>query len=325
MRIAFLSKTEINIALLKQGLSAHEVTPCRSRDELLRELPRAEVLVVQNQGFPHGTVDAECLRAARRLRLIQHHGVGCDATDVEEAHRLGIPVATLPGQNSRSVAEHAFFLLLALARRIREAQKLVQSGYMGELQCTELAGKTLCVVGVGTIGRMLIGMGRGFSMRVIGVRRNPTPDDVRATGADAIYPSDRLTEALSEADCVILALPLTRETLDLMAEEQFGAMKPGALLVNVSRGPHVKRAALEMAVAQERLGGFAADVFWTEPPDPHDPLLLDDRVIYTPHMGGKSNEAMQRTVHAIRENIERLARGETVLHLVSTPASPKVL
>ncbi len=316
MNIAFLSKTELNIRFLIEGLAGYAVIPCRSRAELLQALPMVEVLVVQNQGFAHHTVDAECLRAARHLRLIQHHGVACDATDAQAAGKLGIPVATIPGQNSRSVAEHALFLLLALARQMRRAQALVTDGRMGEVQCTELAGKTLCLVGAGTIGKMLMRMGNGLAMRVTGVRRNPDSEDSAKIGADAIFGADRLREALHDADFVILALPLNAETIDLMGAAEFAAMKPDALLVNVSRGPHVNRAALEAALQQGRLGGFATDVFWDEPADPRDPLLSDERVIYTPHMGGKSHEAIQRSVAAVRENIERLMRGEPLLHAV---------
>ena len=316
MKIAFLSKTEINIRFLTEGLAGHEVVPCRSKAELLRTIPAIEVLVVQNQGFGHHTVDAQCLRAARHLRLIQHHGVACDATDEKAAATLGIPVATIPGQNSRSVAEHAFFLLLALARQMREAQALVRAGRMGEVQCTELAGKTLCVVGAGAIGKMLMRMGRGFAMRVSAVRRNPASEDLAGIGADAVFGADRLREALSGADCVILALPLNAETMNLMGPAEFAALKAEALLVNVSRGPHVNRAALEGALEEQRLGGYATDVFWDEPADPQDPLLRDERVVYTPHMGGKSREAIRRSVQSVRDNIDRLQRGEPLLNVV---------
>jgi phosphoglycerate dehydrogenase-like enzyme len=317
MRIAFLSRTELNIRHLAEGMAPYPVTPCRSRDELLRVLPETDVLVVQNQGFAHHTVDAACLAAGGQLRLVQHHGVACDATDVEAATRLGIPVATVPGQNGRSVAEHGFYLLLALARRARAAQRLVAEGRMGELDCTELAGKTLCVVGLGTIGKLLAAMAKGFSMRVIGVRRNPGAEDPRAAGVDAVHDAERLREALAQSDFVALALPLNRETMGLMGDAEFRAMRPGAMLVNLSRGPHVDRAALEAALARNGIAGYATDAYWTEPADPADPLLRDERVIVTPHMGGKSIESIRRTIQAVRENIERVARGESPVNVVN--------
>lgn len=317
MKIAFLSKTEINISHLTTALAPHPVIACRTREALLQAIPGVDVLVVQNQGFPHHTVDAACLEAGKGLRLVQHHGVACDATDVEAATRLGLPVATIPGQNSRSVAEHAFFLLLALARRARAAQRLVAEGRMGELDCLELSGKTLCLVGLGAIGKLLAAMGRGFSMRVIGVRRNPGAEDAHQAGVDAVYGTGRLHEALAQADFVVLALPLSRETIGLVGAPEFGVMKQDAMLINVSRGPHVDREALQAALARNRIAGFATDAYWTEPADPADPLLRDERVIVTPHMGGKSIESINRCVGAVRENVERLTRGEAPLNVVN--------
>lgn len=318
MKIAFLSKTEINIRNLVEGLAPHPVTVCRSRGELLAAMPMIEVLIVQNQGFPFHTVDVECLGAAKGLRLIQHYGVACDATDVEAATRLKIPVAIIPGQNSRSVAEHAFFLLLALARQERIAQRLVRQGRMGELECTELEGKTLCLVGLGTIGKMLARMAQGFSMRVIGVRKSAATDDAYQAGVDVVYTVQNLHQALAASVFVVLALPLTGETHNLIGAREFAAMKPGAMLINVSRGPHVNREALEVALAQGRVGGFATDAYWTEPADPDDPLLLDERVIVTPHTGGKSIESIRRSVRSVRESIERLEKGQPLLNVVNT-------
>ena len=317
MKIGFLSKTEVNIAHLTAGLAPWEVTACRTVAELQRAMGGLDVLVVQNQGFHHHAVDAGCLERAQRLRLVQHHGVATDATDVEAATRLGVPVATIPGQNSRSVAEHAFFLLLALARRARTAQRLVTEGRMGELGCFELSGKTLCVVGLGTIGKLLAGMGRGFSMRVIGVRRNPGAEAPGAAGVDAVYGAGQLRDALAQADFTVLALPLDRNTTGLIGSGELEAMKRDAMLINVSRGPHVQREALEGALAANRIAGFATDAYWAEPADPADPLLRDERVIVTPHMGGKSVESIQRCVAAVRENIERVVRGEAPVNVVN--------
>lgn len=318
MNIAFLSKTEINIRYLTEGMAPYPVTICRNRAELLQAIRDADVLVVQSQGFTTGTVDAECLRVAKKLRLIQHHGVTCDITDTEAATGFRIPVATIPGQNSRSVAEHAFYLMLALARKSREAQRLVREGRMGELECVELEGKTLCVVGVGTIGKMLAKMAKGFSMKVVGVKKTPASRDVSRAGFDVVYTVQDLREALAGADFIILALPLNEETLNLIGTNEFRVMKQAAMLVNVSRGPHVNREALLTALAENQIGGFATDAYWGEPADPNDPLLGDERVIVTPHMGGKSVEAIRRTVAAVRQNIERLARGEPLLNVVNT-------
>ncbi len=317
MKISFLSKTEINISHFTRAMASHHVTVCRNRAQLLEAIRETEVLVVQNQGFARGTVDAECLGAARKLRLIQHHGVTCDITDVGAAAKLGIPVATIPGQNSRSVAEHAFFLLLALARKSRRAQRLVQAGEMGELECVELEGKTLCVVGTGAIGKMVAKMAGGFGMTAVGVRKTAATEDALEAGFDAVHAVRDLHQTLAGADFVVLALPLNDGTLNLIDAGAFRAMKRGAMLINVSRGPHVNRDALEQALAEDAIGGFATDAYWDEPVDSRDPLLQDERVLITPHMGGKSIEAIRRSVAAVRRNIERLAAGEPLLNVVA--------
>lgn len=316
MKIAILCKTEIHIQHLVDRLKPWPTTVCRSKQELLKVLPEAEVLVALNQGFPFQLVDEECLRAAKHLRLIQHYGVACDATDVAAAHKFGISVATMPGQNSRSVAEQALFLLLALSRRMHVGQRLLKEGRMGEAPCVELEGKTLCLVGLGIIGKMLADYGRGLLMKVIGVRKDPRRDDLAELGVSEVFGTDELHKALGLADFTILVLPLSPETFDLIGEAEFKAMKPTSMLVNMSRGPHVNRAALEAALDGEEIAGFASDVYWTEPVDPTDPLLQDERVIITPHLGGSAVECIQRTVDGVAANLARLERGEPVSNLV---------
>jgi D-3-phosphoglycerate dehydrogenase len=317
MRIGFLSKVQVNIDCVRRELAPREIVIVRSREDLLARLPELEVLVVQNQGFAHGMLAADCLDTGKRLRLIQHHGVTPDTTDVEAAAARGIAVAAIPGQNSRSVAEHAFFLMLALARRARAGQRLLREGRMGEVECIEVEGKRLCIVGLGTFGKMLARMAQGFGMEVVAVRRNVGAGELLPPGVSDMLPTGELDRAFAGADVVVLALPLTRETFHLMNRGRFAALKPGALLVNVSRGDHVERTALEEALREGRLGGYATDGFWGEPADPADPLLADERILVTPHMGGKSAESMQRSARAVRENIERLERGEPLLGLVA--------
>jgi D-3-phosphoglycerate dehydrogenase len=320
MNIGFLSKVDVNIDHFGSVLSPRPLMIMRSRDELLDFIADIDVLAVQNQGFHHKMIDAACLRKARRLRLIQHHGVASDTTDLAAAAAMGIPVAVIPGQNSRSVAEHAFFLLMALARRINTSFRLVREGRMGEVECIELAGKRLCIVGFGTIGKMLAGMATGFGMDVVAVRRNPVGGEALPAGVAAILPTAELDRALDGADFTILALPLNDETFHLIDARRFGVMKRGSLLINVSRGDHVDRAALETALGEERIAGFATDAFWTEPADPNDPLLADERVLLTPHTGGKSVEAIDRSARAVLANIERFERGEPLQGLVGPGA-----
>lgn len=318
MNIAILCSAPISIASLENALKPYlPLTVCQNRDQLARALPSADILVAQNKGFHFHIVEAALLATARRLKLIQHHGVSYDATDAKAAAALGIPVAVTLGQNHASVAETAFHIMMCLAKKVHETQRSVREGVMGKVLCTELAGKTLCLVGVGKIGKALAAMARGFGMKVIGVRKRALADDVARSGIEKTFTIDRLNEALAISDFTILAIPLNDETFNLIGEPQFKAMQPGAMLVNVSRGPNVNREALLKALEENRIGGFGADVYWTEPADPGDPLLQDPRVFITPHIGAESSEAINRMSMAVRENIDRLVKGEPLRNVVN--------
>jgi phosphoglycerate dehydrogenase-like enzyme len=314
--VTFLSKVDINIQHLREGFAPRQVVSARNRAELIAAMPETDVLIVQNQGFPRKLVDDEVLAVALRLRLIQHHGVTCDTTDVAAAARRGIPVATIPGQNSQSVAEHALFLLMALVRRAHLGQALLRAGRMGELECVELQGKTLCIVGLGTIGQSIARMASGFGMQVIAVRRSGPSREPLPQGVSAILATADMGNAFHRSDFIVLALPLNSETFHLIDASAVGAMRPGTFLVNISRGDHVERAALETALRDGIIQGYGADAWWTEPANPQDPLIGDERVLVTPHMGGKSVEAIRRSVAAVRQNVERLERGEALRGVV---------
>jgi D-2-hydroxyacid dehydrogenase (NADP+) len=315
-RIAVLSGAPVSIQSLERALEPYlPLAVCGSREELARALPSADILVAQNKGFPFHILNADLLRIASGLKLIQHHGVSHDATDATAAAALGIRVAVTSGQNHVSVAETAFHILMCLAKKVHETQSSLREGVMGRVLCTELAGKTLCIVGVGKIGQTLASMGSAFGMKVIGVRRRAL-DSPGPSGFERIVTVDRLNEALGAADFIILAIPLNEGTFDLVGEAQFRSMKPGSLLVNISRGPNVNRDALVAALSAGRLAGFGADVYWTEPADPRDPLLQDPRVFVTPHIGAESAEAIDRMSLAVRENIDRFVNGQALRNVV---------
>lgn len=318
MRIGFLSKVEVNIDAMKSCFAPEPLQILRSREALANAVSDLEVLIAMNQGFRRFTIDAEILASAKKLRLIQHTGVATDVTDIETAAARGIPVATVPSQNRRSVAETGMYLLLGCAKRGRTAQRLVDEGSMGELVCVELAGKTLCLVGLGTIAKTMVPMARGFGMRVIGVRRDISKDGGGIEGVERIFAAADLHDALAEADFVVLLLPLTGETANIIDAGALGAMKRDAFLINLSRGGHVDREALEAALAANRIAGFGTDVFWQEPNDPAAPLFRDERVFATPHSGGKSLESIRGSAREVHANVMRLIKGEP-LHNLANP------
>lgn len=309
LRILILSKSDVNIEYLRRALASYEVVVCQSRNELLRNIADADIVVAQNKGFAFGSIDRHVLEQGKSLRLIQHFGVQWDITDIEEAAHLGIPVAVVEGGNTRSVAEHAIYLLLSLAKRTRAAQQSVAGGTMGQLRAAEVKNKVLVVIGFGRIGSCVAEIARGFAMRVIGVDKVASSFTEAALGLDGLFAATDLSQALGWGDFVLLTLPLNRETFNLIGSDEFEAMKEGACLINVSRAPHVDRNALARALEGGGIHGFAADVWWEEPANPHDPLLQDERVFFTPHIAGQTKEVLERTVDAIRQNVDRVSTG----------------
>ncbi len=238
-------------------------------------------------------ITAAAIAAAPRLRLIQQPAAGTDGIDRAAAAARGIPICNAPATNHVSVAEHALYLLLALARRAPLARRAFEDRRIGVPVGFELAGKTLGVIGMGASGTALAERARALGMEVIALRRG---------GDRAAF--------FAACHAVSIHCPLTPETRGLVDAAAFAALRPGAIVVNCARGGVIDREALAAALAGGRLGGVGLDVLWDEPADPADPLLADPRVLATPHVAGSTEEAFGRIVDIVIDNLGRLARGE---------------
>ena len=291
-------------AALDTGIAAFEV---RDADSLMARVGEADVLVIS------GLWRNELLPGAKRLRFIQAIGAGTNQFPHGELARRGIRLASARGVNARAVAEHAMALILALSRRLPEARDNQRArhwrGMIGDLarREDELGGKTLLIVGLGDIGGRLARLAKAFDMRVVGLRRNPAagPGD-----ADAVHPMTALAALLPEADFVVLACPLTSETEHLIDAAALASMKPAAYLVNVARGRVADEAALVDALAARRIAGAALDVTADEPLPPASPLWAMEHVLITPHTAGETRSYEDNVIEILRDNLERLWRGE---------------
>jgi phosphoglycerate dehydrogenase-like enzyme len=247
------------------------------------------------------TIDAAVIAAAARLRVIVQFGAGLDNVDRAAAEARGIAVRNVPGANAQAVAELAIFLMLALARRLPLHRASFEKRVVGDPPGTELAGKTLGIVGLGASGRALAHVARGFSMRVLAIRRQVLADKGMRPVRDVDWlggPAD-LDRLLSESDFVSLHVPSTPETRGLIDARRLAAMKPTAFLVNVGRGDLVDREALLAALREGHLAGAGLDVYAQEPPDPADPLFQLPNVVATPHIGGVTLEALSRIADTV--------------------------
>jgi phosphoglycerate dehydrogenase-like enzyme len=269
-----------------------------------RSAPLASIVADFDVLLPsNGHITAEVIDAATRLRLIQQPAAGTEGIDLAAARARGIPVCNAPGTNHVAVAEHALFLLLALARRAPVAARTFAAREVGVPLGIELCGRTLGIVGMGRSGTALAERARAMGMTVIGLGRG-------ATAADR-------TAFFAASDAVSIHCPLNDTTRGLVGAEAFATLRPGALVVNASRGGVIDRDALVAALASDRLGGVALDVHWNEPPDPADPIYADPRVIATPHVAGSTEEAFSRVADLVVGNVGRLERGEPLLHRVA--------
>ncbi|MCL2464457.1 MAG: phosphoglycerate dehydrogenase [Micrococcales bacterium] len=236
--------------------------------------------------------------AGPRLRVISRYGTGTDRVDLAAAKERGIVVAATPGANSVAVAELAIGLMLALARQIPTLDRAVRAGGWPRTHGMELTGKTLGVVGAGAIGRNVAQRARGLSMNVVGY--DPlVPDDVLDAAGITPLP---LAELLARADIVSLHVPLTDVTRYLIDAAALATMKPGALLLNTSRGGLIDEGAAYDALTSGHLGGLGLDAYETEPPRDCALLTLDN-VVATPHAGAHTDEAVERMADAAVDNL----------------------
>lgn len=262
-------------------------------------------------------VSAESLATADRLKLIQQCGTGLDKIDLAAAARRNIPVANVPSGvsgNADAVAELGIYLLIGLARNAGAMAHSLAGRMIGEPAGKSLYGKTVGIVGLGDIGRALVRRLRPFAVRMIGVKRTDPERARRELRLDWVGSPVDLPYLLAQSDFVILCAPLTSATRGLMNRETFGCMKRGAYLINLARGGLVDASALREALASGRIGGAGLDVFWEEPPDPHDPIFTYN-VIATPHVGGSTDVSLEGIGEIMAENIHRLASGQELLYV----------
>jgi D-3-phosphoglycerate dehydrogenase len=264
-----------------------QVLASPTQAELARALPEADgLIVVMEQPF----LSADLVALAPRLRIACRCGAGYDNFDVASLTRRGIPLATTANANADTVAEHALYLMLALARRGPALDRAVKAGgWPRTFGGVELCGRTCAIVGYGRIGRAVARRVAAFDMNIVIV-------DPRVSAAVP------LESALPEADFVVLACALTPETTGLMNTATLKRMKRTAFLVNVARGPVVDEKALVAALEARYLAGAGLDVLETEPPQPGNPLLARDDVVLTPHVAAFIDTAYERMAVACAEN-----------------------
>jgi D-3-phosphoglycerate dehydrogenase len=312
------SLAEEGVRRLETGAEVDVITNL-SPEELVKKIKDYDALVIRS-----GTkVTAEVINAADRLKVIGRAGVGIDNVDVEAATKKGIIVLNTPGGNTISAAEHTIAMMMALARNIPQANAALHKGEWNRKKYTgvEFFNKTLGIVGLGRVGAEVATRMKSFGMQIVAFDPFITEEKAKQLGI-TLAP---LEQVLREGDFITVHTPLTNETRNLIDEDEFKIMKPGVRIVNCARGGIINEASLAKAVAEGKVAGAAVDVFTKEPPT-GNPLLEQDKIITTPHLGASTAEAQVNVALAVADQILAIAKGGLPTNAINMPAiSPETL
>jgi len=291
--------------VVKKGLSP---------DELKAEIADADGLLIRSAT----KVTADIIEAGKKLRVVGRAGIGLDNVDVAAASKRGIVVMNVPDGNVVTTAEHAISMMLALSRNIPQATASLKAGKWekSKLKGREIYNKTLGIIGIGRIGKIVAERALGLKMRVIAYDPYITPDSVEKVGDIEVVTFDEL---LKRADYITLHVPKTPETANLLNAAAFAKMKPGVMVINCARGGIIDEAALLEAMKDGRVAGAAIDVFAKEPPE-GNPLLELDKLICTPHLGASTEEAQDNVSRAVAEQVVAYLTNGTVRNAVNVPS-----
>jgi phosphoglycerate dehydrogenase-like enzyme len=282
--------------------------------EFTAALPDASYYV----GFPRAELNTEFFKAAPGLKLVQLISAGYDRLDVAAAKRAGVPIANNGGSNSVAVAEHTLMLMLAVYRKLSWHHANVVTGKwrVGDFashRLYELEGKTLGIVGLGTIGKKVARRAAAFGMRILYYDIARLAEDAEdALGVRFVL----LPELLRTSDIVSLHVPLNDVTRNMISTRELAMMQPSGVLINTCRGPVVDETALHTALTSGRIAAAGLDVMVEEPPIANHPLFALENVTFTPHMAGPTWDNWFKAFRNAFDNVQRVARGERPLWVI---------
>ncbi|MGH8068426.1 MAG: 2-hydroxyacid dehydrogenase [Candidatus Entotheonellia bacterium] len=274
-----------------------------TQDELITRIRGAHT-VVNIRAYCKFT--AEVLKACPGLKHLAVWGTGTDNVDLPAAKALGILVTNTPNTATDSVAEQGLALMLAVARKLPFIDTQVKRGEWVRGMLTQLAGKTLGVLGTGAIGLRMAQLGKGIGMQVIAWSYHPDPAKAKAVGLRYL---PTMTDVLQQADVVSLHVRYSPETERMVGANELAQMKPTALLINTARGQLVDQRALYEALRDGKIAGAGLDVFEQEPIDPHDPILTLPNIVLSPHTAGTTPEALMNGLDLCAANVGAFLEG----------------
>ncbi|KAF5411944.1 MAG: D-3-phosphoglycerate dehydrogenase [Candidatus Methanocomedens sp.] len=305
------SLSDKGIEILKKEVDV-DIKTGMSPDELKNCIGEYDALIVRSQT----QVTSDVIEAAANLKIIGRAGVGVDNIDVEAATQHGIIVINAPEGNMISAAEHTIAMMMSLSRNIPQANQSLKSGKWDRKTFTgvEVRGKTLGVIGLGRIGAEVAARAQGMKMNILAY--DPFISEERAGELGVTLTT--VDDIVLNSDYITVHTPLTKDTKNLIDKEQFEKAKTGLRIINCARGGIINEEALAEAVASGKVAGAAIDVFVNEPPL-GSPLIEQDNIIVTPHLGASTQEAQINVAVAVAEQIINLSKGLPVQNAINMP------
>ena len=282
------------------------ITTCQE-SELAEHLPSADILITW--GFIN--ID-EYLPSAPRLRWIHALSAGVEKLLSPAIAASSIQLTNVRGIHGIPMSEHVFGMMLAFSRSIAGFARQQQDATWKRLSLTELYNKTLCIVGLGSIGREIAKRAKAFNMRIVATKRTLTEE----LFVDELCMPDELDRLLGESDYVVLTVPETPDTVSLFSYERICRMKESAVLINVARGSVVSEAGLIKALTEKKIAGAALDVFEAEPLSESSPLWKMDNVLITPHCAAVSPLYLDRAMQCFCENLALYMNNKTMRNII---------
>jgi phosphoglycerate dehydrogenase-like enzyme len=303
---------------LRRDFPQHTLLDAWDRDTLRRLLPQADVAFTP-------FVDRDVFASASRLRWVQSPAVGVGSLMFPELLASPVVITSARGIRARSIAEHVLGVTIALARRLPVAMRaqIAHRWAQDELEgpasgVRSLDGLRMTIVGLGSIGMEIVKLATPFGIRISAIRRRA--EKAPPAGVDEVLSPEGLPDLLGRSDVVVLAVPHTPETRQIIGRGEIDRMKRGALLINIARGKLIDDGAVVEALKDGRLGGAALDVFTREPLEPTSPYWDLPNVIITPHTSGAMQDYWTPLVALFSDNLRRFEKGEPLLNVVDKVA-----
>ena len=283
-------------------------------EKLLAAVKGANAVIIRSAT----KITKEVISQGKELVVIGRAGIGLDNVDVAAATEQGIMVVNAPKSNTLSAAEHTMALLLAQARNISPANEALRNGRWERSKWTgvELADKTLGIIGLGRIGKLVAQRALSFGMKLVAYDPFVAPERAKQLSVDLLS----LKELMETSDFVTIHVAKTPETIDLISEKTLAYAKPNLRIINVARGGIINESDLADAIASKQIAGAALDVFETEPTT-HSPLFEHQNVVVTPHLGASTREAQEKAGTTIAEQVDLALQGKFVPFAVNVSAS----